>query len=907
MSATDQSSDVLSPRQAASLLGVQPQTLRRWDMQGRLRALRSGPRGARRYARQDVLRVAQWQRERERNAQRVVVDVARAIAGSLDLHDVARTVVTSAVRIVGSHRCAVYLLSEDRMLLEPLFGTDVLDGESPERLFYTNPIPLEAIPLLRYSLDHPEPIVIDDTETHPLSNPEVFRFFNTRSLINIGLRGPDGHVFGMMPFVWTNEPHAVQDDELFFAQSLAALAEVALSNARLFAQVERERARATAISAVVRGVNSGHTLNETLPRAIESLVEQLGGDDGSIWLVDREQNRLICAAETQINQLTRRGATVSIANSPSIARAFEEQRPLLVPATEAQGDEVYWYQALKIKAGLFVPLFASERWVGMGFVNYLNGVPQLPDDDVRFAGLLGAQCTLAIERAQLLEDSYTRAAELEAMFDAMTDGVIFSDTQGRVLKANTAATHIINIEGSVPDLATRIARLQLRQSDGTPVDVDKSPTGRALRGDNVANMELLYTNSHGEERSLLLSSAPVYDEQGHVRAAVTVNRDITDVVATRRENMALAESFRRKAAELEAIVSQMGEGLIMADRNGRIVLINQYAAQLHGTSVLNVTPGNYSAMFQLFRLDGTPYPPLELPLSRAVLRGETVTNSEWLIRRPDGSEVIASGSALPITGPDGERLGAVVVMRDVTAHRQLQAEKDQFLSIVSHELKTPLTTLKGLNDLAQRRLMRGAPNEAILGNLRGVSQQVQRMEALISDLLDIRRLETGALPFSFMPLDIRSSAGEAAERAKAITERHTVELVGTLDQPLLVNADPGRIAQILDNLLSNAIKYSPSGGAIHIELQRSADRVLLHVHDQGIGIPEAGRERLFERFYRGANVLAAQYGGFGIGLALSREIAVQHGGSLTLESTSSQGSTFLLTLPLLESGAPIPE
>ncbi len=700
--------------------------------------------------------------ERVREAQQLVVDVARTINGSLDLLAVAKTVVDAAVKVVGSDRCAIYLVSADQTTVQPLWGIDVNDPTSAEQLFFPNPIAIDSLPMLRYSLSNPEPIVIEDTEHHPLSNPDLFRFFDTRTVINVGLRGPDGRVFALMPFLWTGQPHVVREDDIFFAQSLAALAEVGLSNARLFAQNERERTRVTAINAVARDVNSGQTLNDTLTRAIGNVVTQLVGDDGSIFLINSHGDAIIGAAETDVIGTSRVGVTFRLEDSPNIARAVNRQRLLLVTQDEALGQERDWFASLNIRAALYVPLLSQGRLVGMAFVNYVDQVPRLEADDERFVGALADQCALAIERAQLLDAASTQAAELEA------------------------------------------------------------------------------------------------------------------------------------------VITQMGEGVVIADREGRITLVNDYAAKLHGVASLDVKPQGYSETYSLYRIDGTVYPPLELPLSRAVLHGETSINAEWRIHRPDGSEVIASGSSKPVIGPDGEQLGAVLVVRDVTARRKLEAEKDQFLSVVSHELKTPLTTIKGLSELAQRRITRGANPSDVLSNLDGVSNQIRRMEVLINDLLDIQRLETGLFPLVCKPSDVAQLVSEARERAQSMTDRHKVDISLPNNQSLVANVDKGRIEQVLDNLLSNAIKYSPDGGTILLTLVEKDRQAVLRVQDQGIGIPDQGREHLFERFYRGPNVPASEYGGLGIGLALSRDIVLRHGGMLELEVTSPHGSTFKLCLPLVE-------
>jgi PAS domain S-box-containing protein len=897
MLASDNVSDILTLREAAALLDVHPTTLRRWEAQGRLMAQRLGSRGERFYTRQDVLRLAQSHSERVRESQRVVVEVARAISGSLDLHAVAQTVVEAAVRVVGSDRCAVYLLNAERTVFEPLAGIDVVDPTSAERVFYPTPLPIEAMPLLRYALDHAGPVVIPDAPGHPLGDPDLFRFFKTRTLISCGLRGAGGQVFALMTFVWSERMHIVRDDDVFFAQSLAELAEVALSNALLFTRHEQERVRATIISDVLRDVNSGRNLGDTLTRAAGSLVQQLHADRGSIWLIDASGEAIVGAAETHTDAASCIGATLSLPGSPNIARVVAEQRPALVTRDAALGDERAWFDLLDIRASLYVPLLTQGCLVGMAFVSYRQPPKPLHADDLHFAGLLAAQCALAIERAQLLEAERARAAELEAIFDAMTDSVIITDQDGRMRSYNMATVPVFGQQG-VPDLPGRLTALNMRHADGQPLNPADAPTMRALRGEIVSNVELLADFGDGQEHTLLCSSAPIWDDHGRVAAAVNVTRDITVLATERRARLELAESYQRKAAELEAVISQMGEGVIVVDQSGRIRLCNQSARQLHGDVDLVGQRYGEAGGYRVCELDGAPSALADLPLNRA-LSGETVINAEWSICRADDSTVIVYGSAAPITGGDGGRAGAVAVLRDVTARRQLEDEKDQFLSVVSHELKTPLTTIKGLSELARRRLNRGAPVEDVLRNLESVARQVLRMEHLIGDLLDSQRLKTGVLPLNRAALDLTPVVREAYERGRGLTDQHQIELAVHSSEPLLVSADLGRIEQVLDNMLSNAIKYSPRHTTIRIELAREDSVAALRVHDEGIGIPAEGRERLFERFYRGSNVIASEYSGLGIGLALSREIAHRHGGTLALEATSPHGSTFTLRLPLL--------
>ncbi len=234
--------------------------------------------------------------------------------------------------------------------------------------------------------------------------------------------------------------------------------------------------------------------------------------------------------------------------------------------------------------------------------------------------------------------------------------------------------------------------------------------------------------------------------------------------------------------------------------------------------------------------------------------------------------------------------------------RALRA-KDEWLTVASHELKTPLTPLQVLLQLMGRRLKRG--EQVDLAHVDRCLAQVNKLTRIINDLLDVSRLEVGQLELSLDRFEIQELAEQVAAQFRGSSDRHAIE-VQSGETPLVVRADRERIEQVLENLVHNAIKFSPEGGLIRISVVREdragAAGVVVSVEDEGIGIPPEDRPRLFQRYFRASNVSGRNYGGLGLGLWLSNEIIVRHHGRLWAEARQERGSRFSFWLPLLEPG-----
>lgn len=370
-------------------------------------------------------------------------------------------------------------------------------------------------------------------------------------------------------------------------------------------------------------------------------------------------------------------------------------------------------------------------------------------------------------------------------------------------------------------------------------------------------------------------------------------------VAARQRVETLAALLGHQAEELTTIIEAMPNGVYVCDRNGQVVRVNAAGARLIGRTKDEMLKPlvAFEQAYPHYYLDGAVMPVEDYPLAQA-LRGVTRDDMRYVIhiRATDQDVHIRAGCA-PIRDSAGTITGAVVIASDVTELHRLERHKDEFLGIASHELKTPLTSLKTLAQVTHRRLER--EGNAVPSHLIGMERAISRMETLVDDILDISRIESGKLALRPELCDLVEMCREAVEEQSAVTEREIA--LEAPDQPIPVEVDVDRISQVLTNLLSNALKYSPQESSVSLTITREHDEAVLRVSDQGKGIPPDELPRIFDRFYRvpGIEVQAGSGVGLGLGLYICREIVQRHGGRIWAESEPGDGSTFCVALPLV--------
>lgn len=373
-------------------------------------------------------------------------------------------------------------------------------------------------------------------------------------------------------------------------------------------------------------------------------------------------------------------------------------------------------------------------------------------------------------------------------------------------------------------------------------------------------------------------------------------------------------ALRASEARFRALVQHSSDVTIIRDLDGTIRYMSPMAEQVFGYTVAELIGRNRAELVH-------PDDFAAIAESVARIQAEPGVHApiEYRVRRRDGTWRYLEGTATNLLDEPGIE-GIVVNARDITERKLVEQERDatlqreqqarqeaeaavrardEFLAIASHELKTPLTVIKGNAELLDRQLQRSNRDEERLHLLvTRVRTQLDRFEDLVNDLLDLSRLQHGQLALRKQPLDLAALAVAVIERFQSSGEggtKHTLTLA-TPDTAYVI-ADADRIEQVLTNLLGNAIKYSPLGGAIDVEVSIETDNAVLRVTDQGIGIADDEQRQIFEPFNRTSAAMAVA-SGVGIGLYVTAQIVARHGGTISVLSQPGQGSCFTVRLLL---------
>ncbi len=419
----------------------------------------------------------------------------------------------------------------------------------------------------------------------------------------------------------------------------------------------------------------------------------------------------------------------------------------------------------------------------------------------------------------------------------------------------------------------------------------KSFMGTPVRYEGEALGNLYLTEKIGEEQF------SEEDEQMLVLLA--------DQAAMAIHNARLHQEAQDQQARLTALLEVSPIGVFVVSALGHHVdLVNREAARLLGMAVgEHGSPIDMERTVKYLRPDGTEPPREELPLRRALLRGERVIAEELQLVFQDGRIVPALVNAAPVYDLDGNISSAITVIQDISPIAEMEKLRNEFLGMVSHELKTPLTAIKGSAAMALGTRRPLSPDETReLFSI--IDEQSDRLKELVDNLLDVTRIEAGTLAISPEPMDLAAIVNEAAlslARTRGVREVRTSGLAGVP----LVNADPSRILQVLVNLLNNAAKFSPPNMPIDVTVTHDAHQVTVQVKDHGRGISPDQAGQLFTKFAQLPDEQGRMSPGNGLGLAICKGIVEAHGGRIWAESPGlGQGTTLTFILPLGVAQAP---
>jgi len=530
---------------------------------------------------------------------------------------------------------------------------------------------------------------------------------------------------------------------------------------------------------------------------------------------------------------------------------------------------------------------------------------------------------LAAKKSQL-ETLYEITRELTASLDL---GRMMHRTLAEVTKAITAemgAVFLVDGEAAkvVPEtvinwdsegvpLAVLPPTWQLGQADAllTLNDLQAEQTEawvKTLAGPNVHSLMAAPLVANGAFMGLLTvaSARPGAFNPTHVRlfravlsqiATAIGNAEVYRLITEQAQEMGqMLRHQQEESTKSQAILTSIADGVVVNNAAGQTILVNPAAARILNTTSEELLGQDFQALFSVFGSEGREEASVAMETLLSTCASE-VHKACKMILEVDGRIVHAHLS--PVLTLRRDFLGVVTVLRDITKEVEADRTKSEFVSTVSHELRTPMTAIKGYTDL----LYAGAvgpindEQERFLGIIRN---NADRLTALINDLLDISRVETGRVRFELQPVQIGDVIADVVNAlaipAEAKHQTLTYEVVGGMPD---VMGDRDRLNQVLTNLVGNAIHYTSEGGEIEVRTYPVEGAVRVDVRDTGIGIAPDDLGRIFERFYRADHPLVREASGSGLGLSITRMFVEMHGGRVWVESEPGEGSTFTFILP----------
>jgi PAS domain S-box-containing protein len=351
----------------------------------------------------------------------------------------------------------------------------------------------------------------------------------------------------------------------------------------------------------------------------------------------------------------------------------------------------------------------------------------------------------------------------------------------------------------------------------------------------------------------------------------------------------------QERARTDAVFASIGEGAITTDENGKIRRINQMAMDMLGYAETELVGKWFPRKIIALDKHGKEVEPLDRPITKAFLTGHPI-NERTYYRRKDGTSIPVGVTVSPIL-LRGRPIGAVEVFRDISHELEVDRMKSEFISLASHQLRTPLSAINTYAHMLHDGYA-GDISDQQREIIETILTSAERMNELISVLLNVTRIEAGAVSVRPEKTNLEVLLKQIIQELKhKAADKQIIIQLNLPKNPIELVTDPLLTKEVYVTLLTNAIKYTPQSGTIEVSLYQDGDNITFEVSDNGYGIPVDAQKRIFSKFFRGSNILDKDTGGTGLGLYLAKEIVEDLGGDIWFTSKEQVGTTFYFALP----------
>jgi PAS domain S-box-containing protein len=837
--------------------------------------------------------LAENRRQLER--QTALLHAAQVVTSELDIESVLQRLVDEVTKLLGADAADCYLLDRERGVLRcaAVFGFD-------ESLVGFEFVPDRGV--AGAALRAGRPVAADDYGAIDASVPnEAYRGFaralvapmvwagETRGVLGVGLRS-------------TERVFSPEDIELL--EAFASLASLALRNAESYGERSRQARVQRGFYRIASLLGEPLSLDETYDAAAQAAAEALGADFAAVLVSGAAGLSVVGGHELP--------DAVRALAIPHVLEQIAADGQILA-ADDIAGDDRFddAWRAAPFASLLAIPVPGESS--GLVLVCFVEQ-RSFARDDIELAQQVAGAARGALDRSRLFEAERTAralsqqlartgsllATELDPV--AVLEAVV--EEAAALLDADAAAlsavedSELVVLAASGDGAGDAVgARLPATGRLGADVVQSRAPLSHDDASTDAAlgAADPLLAAGH---RSYL--GVPLRAQEGALHGVLSVytreprtwREEEVQALSALAANASIAlwnaELYQRVAVEREqsvAILANIADGIVAVDRDGLAVLWNRAAEEITGV------PAS----------EAIGRPPAQI-LQRDLESEGGATNR--LVSIPRGSEEVwLSLSETVMRDPSGAVAGRIFAFRDISGEHAVETMKSDFVSTVSVELRTPLTSIYGFaQTLLREDVAFGEPERRTF--LEFIARESERLTSIVDALISVARLDSGDLVVAVAPTDVATVVGDvvagAAESVNGSGHRFVADVES---QPLRAQADPEKLRQVLDQLVSNAVKYSPDGGTVTVSARRTAEAIELAVSDEGVGVPPAERDRIFTKFYRAPD---AHGRGTGLGLFIAQGLVREMGGRMWVDSPEGRGSRFAFELRPAAAGVRFP-